>query len=200
LLAEPSTPSPTVTPIPTTCADLIGNGGFEENGDWIFLDTPNQARYTWSAQHSGRRSVELGLRPGTANQVVRTPKGGAIDAQDIRKLSEGGVYSVAYQSLHIPADLETATLTFWHWLGTEDDDGDWQRVTLISPSNYHVIAEPLNALEHNDRWQHLQYDLTPYRGADALLYLEVFNDLDDDETWMYIDEMSLEICWIVQGA
>jgi len=73
-------------------------------------------------------------------------------------------------------------------------------VTLISPSNYHVIAEPLNALEHNDRWQHLQYDLTPYRGADALLYLEVFNDLDDDETWMYIDEMSLEICWIAQGA
>ena len=189
---------PTATPTPKTCVEQVRNGGFEENSAWVFPYTPNQARYTRSIVHTGQRSVGLGMQPGATNQVGRTTRGGAINTASKWKSTVGGVHSIAYQSLTIPADIETATLTFWHWLGTEDNDGDWQRVTLISPTNYSIIVEPMNGLEHNGDWQRFEYDLTPHQGLDMLLYVEVFNDKDDDETWMYVDDISLETCRVIR--
>jgi hypothetical protein len=188
------TPTPTATPIPVTCTEQLRNGGFEENSAWVFPVTSNQARYAWGTVHSGQRSVELGMQPGAANLVERTTNGGMFDPASEWAPVTDGVYSIAYQSLTIPDGIASATLTFWHWLGTEDNDGDWQRLTLISPSDYNVIVEPMNVLEHNSGWQRFQYDLTSHQGTDALLYLEVFNDRDDAVTWMYIDDISLETC------
>ena len=188
------TPTNTPTAIPTTCVELVRDGGFEENGAWVFPNTANQAHYAWDIVHSGQRSVELGLRSGTTSQVGRTTRGVDTDTAHERKSTDDGVYSIVYQSLNIPADSETATLTFWHWLGTEDNAGDWQRLALISPKDNHVIAEPLLELANNGQWRQNIFDMTPYRGQDILLYLNVYNDTDGQKTWMFIDEISIQTC------
>ncbi len=190
-------PTPTATPIPTTCVELIHNGGFEENSDWVFLQTPNQAHYARGIVHSGERSIELGLRPGAVNQAERTANGGMINLADEWNSATEDVHSIVYQSLTIPSDIDTATLKFWHWLGTEDDDGDWQRLTLISPHDFHVIAEPLRKLAHHGEWRQETFDVTPYQGQDMLLYVNVTNDDDGQNTWMFIDDISLEACRVI---
>lgn len=192
----PPTPTPTATPTsaPPTCIEQVRNGGFEENDAWIFPSTPIKAHYAWDIVHSGKKSVELGPQRGTDHQAEQPVKGGENDAQEAQSPGDSGIHTIAYQSLTIPADVDSATLTFWHWLGTEDSDGDWQRLALISSRNYHVIAEPMRELANNGYWRQNIFDVTPYRGQEMLLYLHVYNDADGLNTRMFIDDISLETC------
>jgi len=188
------TPTPTATPIPTTCVEQVRNGDFEENSDWIFPHASNQAHYAWHIVHSGQRSVELGLEPNAANQAEPAARVDVNEATADWSRSDDGIHTIAYQSLTIPADIDTATLTFWHWLGTEDSDGDWQRLALISPRDYHVISEPMRTLVDNGHWRQVTSYVMPYRGQEILLYLHVYNDADGLNTRMFIDDVSLQIC------
>ena len=83
--------------------DLRGidrNGGFEENSDWVFPNTPNQAHYAWGIVHNGERSVELGIKLAIAKQTGRYTGGGVLDDGGT---SQDDVRSIAYQSLAFPA-------------------------------------------------------------------------------------------------
>ncbi len=180
--------------------ELVRNGGFEESGDWIFPSTPNQAHYTWGIVHRGERSVGLGIHPSSANQVGRTITGEVIDTRADRQITQDGVHSIAYQSLRIPGDADTAKLTFWHWLGSDDDEGDQQRVALISPTTFQVIAEPFSGLRHTSDWHQDSFDLTPFKGRDMLLYVDVYNDGDSQNTVMYLDDISLEACRVINES
>ena len=97
-----STPTPTITPsatpVPTTCAELVSNGGFEENSAWIFPVTPNRARYTWKTVHSGQRSVELGMQPEAARLAGRATDGGIIGQANEWNPATDDIYAIAYQS------------------------------------------------------------------------------------------------------
>jgi hypothetical protein len=107
-----------------------------------------------------------------------------------------GIQSIGYQSLSIPTSIDTAKLTFWHWLGTEDSEGDWQRLALISPRDNQVIYEPMRELADNGRWRRYSFDVAAYQGEEVLLYLNVYNDADGLNTRMFIDDISLETCGV----
>ncbi len=179
-----------------TCVELVRNGGFEENSDWVFPNTPNQAHYAWGIVHNGERSVELGIKLAIAKQTGRYTGGGVLDNGGT---TQDDVRSIAYQSLPVPGEVDTATLTFWHWLGTEDEEGDWQRLALISSNNFQVIAEPLVRLDHTGDWRQESFDVTPFLGQNILLYLDVYNDGDGKTTIMYVDDVRLTACRVISG-
>jgi hypothetical protein len=43
-------------------------------------------------------------------------------------------------------------------------------------------------------WKQVTYDLSPYRGMAIVLYFNVINDGDGYRTWMYVDDVSVNVC------
>jgi Zn-dependent M28 family amino/carboxypeptidase len=190
------TPTSTATPGPVTCTELAANGGFEGRTAWIFASTANKAAYSTAQAHSGTRSVRLGVAPaGASGEADRTQVDPAA-AGGSNLLGEmavdGASYSTAYQTITIPASANRITLTFWRRSGTNATGGDFQRMMLLRPGTYAVIATVFKSLTNAVDWQPVSYDLTPYRGQSIVIYFEVYNDdiLSAPQTWMYVDDVS----------
>ena len=154
--------------------------------------TPATARYSSEQAHQDERSARLGLLPGAALDVASQPPTTLWGEQ----VPAGAAYSTVYQPLSIPAQLQSATLSFWLYPGSEASAGDWQRVALLEAGTASKIREFLRLLENTQAWQYYEFDLTPYRGRDVLLYFEVYNDSTAaiGHTWMYADDVSLQVC------
>ena len=188
-----ATETPTATP--TVCSERVGNGGFEADSDWTFPVTDSQAGYTTTKQHAGARSARFGLLPGaqlTLNRSANRPERnllGEIAPSD-------ATFSSGYQEISIPPNAASADLTFWYYPGTDDVANDFQRVLLLDPVNYGVVANLMQVLENDQAWKQATFDLSAYRGQDLLLYFEVYNDSTDSagRTWMYLDDVSLQAC------
>lgn len=190
-----SSPTPTVTPTATpltACRELVRNGDFEAESDWLMPQTPATARYTSQQVHGGERAARLGLLPGATldpfAQPPFTPWGESVPA--------GAAYSTAYQKLALPVDLQSATLSFWLYTGSEASDGDWQRVAFLKPQTYSKLRVFLRTLQNEQAWHRFSYDVRAFAGREVLLYFEVYNDstANSERTWLYVDDVSLEIC------
>lgn len=109
---------------------------------------------------------------------------------------DGASYSTVYQTVTIPADAGTATLTFWYRPGTQAKTGDFQRVLLLRPSSYALLKVLLKTLSNAGGWQQASFDLSAYRGQGVVLYFEVYNvDVSSGpHTWMFLDDVSLRTC------
>ncbi len=168
----------TVPTPPITCANLLRDGGFEQNVSWRTVTTDSTARYTNVKAHSGSSAMQLGL--------LTTDPLGPYPATE--------TLSTAYQDVRLPANAQKLTLTLWVEPGTQDSSGDYQRLLLLNPSNSGVISEQWRGLENQDGWQQLSFDLTAYRGRSVRVYLEVRNDNQrlGDRTWMFVDDICLE--------
>ncbi|NOZ49510.1 MAG: zinc carboxypeptidase, partial [Chloroflexi bacterium] len=187
------TPSPTPTPTPVyVCAEGVRNGDFEADSDWIMPGTPATARYSSEQAHQGLRSARLGLLPGASLDDSLQPATTLWG----EKVPAGAAYSTAYQTLSIPAQLHSATLSFWLYSGSEATGNDWQRVMLLKPGSFSKIREFMRVLENDQVWKQYQFDLTPYRGRDVVLTFEVYNNSTaaTGRTWMYGDDVSLQVC------
>ena len=104
------TPTPVPTSTPKPCAEIISNGSFEGVTGWSIGLTPRQAMYVTDTAYSGARSTLLGIRPPTT---------------DIYS------YSSVRQSVYVPPDTTSATLTFRYKPFTEErtvvsaEEVDW---------------------------------------------------------------------------
>jgi len=204
-----ATITPSVTPTPWLCTELVGNGSFEGNTDWYIGLTPRQAMYVADTSHWGARSMLMGIRP---------------------PVSDIYSYSSTYQHIYIPPDATSVRLSFWYkpfteeyvvanpkevdWSGydplrivrgempersNERDPNswyyyDWQECLILDPS-YRVLEVVMRTCSNAQTWQYFYHDLSAYRGQHIVLYFNVYNDgVGGLRTWMYLDDVSMEAC------
>ncbi len=199
---QTSTAAATAGPTPMSrCTELVANGGFEAAAAWTFAATGNPAGYTTAQVHTGARALRLGVVPAGATGAPDGARSGAPgEASRPNLLGElaplGASYSTAYQTIAIPATAETVTLTLWRRPGAQATGGDFQRVMLLKPGSYSVIATVFKTLTTSAAWQSVTFSLTPYRGQSVVLYFEVYNDdiSAGARTWMYADDVSALAC------
>ena len=156
----------------TTCGELVDNGGFETTSGWIISTTPFPAGYSTDEAHSGKRSMRLGILPGQTDAYA---------------------YSSVYQEITIPADAAGATLSFWYVPHTEDSSGDLQQVILYSTS-WLRLETVLQVLSDDGVWIHHTLDVSDYAGQTLYLYFNVYNDGDGRRSWVFLDDVSLDLC------
>ncbi|MDY7076132.1 MAG: M28 family peptidase [Chloroflexota bacterium] len=180
------------------CTEGVANGGFESDSDWELPITEYSAAYTTAAAHSGSRSMRLGI----------------VEPDDDRYS-----YSSAHQAVTVPTGAISATLRFWLYPMSEEPPADlalpaqpWaptngafplasdtQYVLILDEQGYEI--ERLVSQRRNDRqWIYHQFDLTTYAGQTIRLHFGVYNDGQDGVTAMYVDDVSLEICFATPAS
>ncbi|MFQ5874402.1 MAG: hypothetical protein ACE5JL_11455, partial [Dehalococcoidia bacterium] len=164
----------TVEAAPPTELELIVNGGFETDEAWhIPPAVPCPAQYTAEDKHGGQRSMLLGIKP---------PMADAYCLSSVR------------QTIAIPADATSATLSFWHKPFTEDAIWSDRQEALILDSNDKPLATLMRLNSNSRAWTYQTYDLMPYAGRVIKVYFDVFNNgLGNKRTWMYLDDISVKV-------
>ncbi len=183
-----STPTPTPTPTSGPCVEAIANGGFEYDGDW---ELPVIGGYTTTVTHDGDRSMLLGIVDPADNIYT---------------------YASAQQEVTIPTEATSATLRLWLYTMSEEP-GDslpspallfaLPEAALANDVQYVIIRDENDELidtllwqRSDDReWTFHEFDLTAYAGQTIKLNFGVYNDGFDGITAMYLDDVSLEICY-----
>ena len=187
----------------TSAHDIIVNGGFEAEGAWSMPVTPWPAGYSDQVVYDGRRAVRVGIVNGSNERA----------------------YSSARQTVTIPADALTATLSVAIYPvsggstsvapsqvfggGAVCDIGpvclsgapesDRQYVLVLRPDNI-ILEFILRAPSNVQSWQRYDRDLTSYAGETIVIYLGAYNDGVGGWTGMYVDDVSLLVTRPMVGA
>jgi photosystem II stability/assembly factor-like uncharacterized protein len=172
--------------------NLIVNGGFEGTGGWSLPVTPAPASYSELVAYNSRFSMRLGL--DNKNNVYS--------------------YSSARQTVTLPDDMLSATLTFHlypasgesvmaapsallsdnRWLEENPTAGDAQYVLLLNPDTGAVIDVLHWDLSNGQAWQRHTVNLPlDYAGLSFVLHFGVFNDGLNGRTALYVDDVSLMV-------
>ena len=185
------------------CTELVDNRGFEWTADWEIPASPRPANYTTAAAHDGSRSMRLGIVPPTADTYSHSP---------------------VFQAIDVPAGAAHPTLTFWVKAHSEESprsnwkdydwssyspskaiagetrqkccgEVDWQEA-LVLDENYQIVSGGvvLRQVQTDGQWRLVTYDLSPYKGMRLYLYFNVINDGNGQRTWMYVDDVSVNLC------
>jgi hypothetical protein len=158
------------------CQDMIANGAFELNRDWLMSgDVP--ARYSSFSIIVGKRSLQLGIVAGPNLNSV----------------------SLAEQTITIPADATRLRLRWSYWVEAGPYSIYPQRAVLIDAKG---VAHELLALSgppSNARaWRQVEFDerlLGPFRGQKVQLQFQVYNDgWQPESAALFIDNLSFEAC------
>ena len=193
ILKEGQEPEPTPTPT-VGCYEAVRNGGFESSSDdWETPSTAYTAGYSWSQAHSGSWSMRTGIVYPGDNRYS---------------------YSAARQKVAIPTGVTSAVLRFWLYPLSGDP---WRVPTpyprallsqqLLDSLTYDVqyvlvldefdtwidtlVWQASNARE----WVSYQVDLPQYAGRTIKLHFGAFNTGYGGVTALYVDDVSLEICY-----
>ncbi|HEY63901.1 MAG TPA: hypothetical protein G4O02_04965 [Caldilineae bacterium] len=179
------------------CREYFQNGGAEYDFGWRFQGAWLPGYSTIQA-HQGQRSIRTGIVEGT-------PKSS---------------YSEAWQKVTIPEEATSVKLRFWRYPQSGElttgmtqqipesalpqrlvdgripfgpDSIDLQFVLIIRQNgSFHwLLREKSNAQE----WLYAEYDLTAYRGQQIIIDFGTYNDSRDGVTAMFIDDVSLEVCF-----
>jgi YVTN family beta-propeller protein len=160
---------------PFTCMELVENGGFEDNASWEIGATPRPARYSTERAHSGSRSMLLGLKPNES---------------DVHS------FSSVQQTIALPADADSVSLTFWTYPMSDLDSGDRQDCLLLGEED-ELIAVLMRDNVNSTTWIRESYDLTAYAGQTVKVYLNAYNDgVGEGLTGFYLDDVSVQACKI----
>ena len=151
------------------------------------------------------RSARLGVAPagfsaGEFDAGTTEEPGIGTERNLLGELALAGAsYSTAYQTVAIPAGARTVTLTYWYKPGTQATGGDFQRILLLRPGSYGLLATLMKTFENTTDWRAATFDLSAYRGQSVVLYFEVYNDdiSAGPRTWMFVDEVSVQACGTV---
>lgn len=172
--AEPSS----ITQI-RACQEVVANGGFEADttGNWTFGTTAAAGTVVTTAVHTGNNALRLG-----------------IPATNTNSRSE----STAYQSITIPANVKSATLTYWERPGTTGDSNDYREIILLR-SNFTVLRlVDRTTGSGNDTWTQRSFDISgdisDLAGSTVVLYFNVSNDGSGATLVSYLDDISLQLC------
>jgi len=177
--AAPAGPAPSpslpAAPLPAqgTCGDLVQNGSFEEGtAGWVLGATPKPATISSAKAHAGTHAMQLGVASG----------------------SDAKSYSSFWQTVDVPSDTITATLSFWAYRLTEDTDGGDSQAALVLDDAYRIRQRPVHSVVTDGDWVHFEKDLSAYRGWTLRLYFNVFNDGDGKTSAMHVDGVHLVAC------
>ena len=185
----PPTVPPTATPSPPVgCRNDLFDGGFETDSvGWIFGRDPVPPRYVNDPFGGGSRVVLLGNPPDSGNPNVVT-------------------YSSVRRLVTIPSDASSAIVSWRALYRTQEGVDaqpsrfvDRQDFVLLSPG-LDTIAVPFRTRSNTAGYQITSIDLSGYRGRTLYLYFNAFNDGDGARTWMYLDDVALEVCGGAGGA
>lgn len=173
------TPAGSATPLPPNCVDIIGNGGFEWDGDWAFGWDPLLPFYNNNAAfvHSGARS----MAQGAVNQSPVTMP----------------AFSSIRQNIVVPPDAFSANITFWYYPISNAAAGGFNRqeLILLDPLAFdETVAVLWRVTENSQSWQTQTYDLSQYRGRTLSVYFNARNSGDGTWTGMYLDDVSVVVC------
>ena len=198
---QTSTPSATPTrtatperpPVPAACSERVANGSFEATSSWTFPTLANTAGYTTAQHFTGLRSARFGLLPAATATIVK----GRQERNLIGDIApDGASYSSGYQTISIPSNTASATMSFWWKPFTQDPVNDFQRVLLLD-ANYNLLATLMTARDNSGIWQQKSFDLTKYKGRSVVVYFETYNNdvaAASGRTWMFVDDVSVVAC------
>jgi hypothetical protein len=188
----------------SACSELVRNRSFEWTADWERAPTPRSANYTTDAKHTGARSMRLGIVPPTADTYSHSSA--------YQRISIPAGASNPTLSFWYKAHTEDTTRSDWKgydWsgydpaaviAGAKGDERccgeiDWQEM-LILDTNYRLVSNGvvLRQNQNDGVWKQKTFDLSPYKGMTIVLYFNVINDGNGRRTWMYVDDVSVNLC------
>ncbi len=181
-----ATPLPVTTPLPSGCAasDTLQNGNFEQAlndwSDWIVGKSPTVPALS-EQSFAGSWSLRLGNPPGGNTQNISS-------------------YSSVRQLIELPADATSASLRWNHLSRSQEADtlnptvaSDRQELILLRTS-METAGILYRRRTEIPAWETMTVDLTPYLGGSYYLYFNVFNDGNGLRTWMYLDDVVVNVC------
>ena len=165
-------PEPPPEPV---CTDIVVNGSFE-SGDFTGWTRPSQNP------------------PGAI--VTDTVFGGSyavrIGAETIADPITTTAYSSVRQSVSIPADAITATLSLARYRWSGDTSGDRQYLVVLSGGQIDQFLFSEGAADAG--WNTVMYDMLSYAGQTIDLLFSVKNDGLGGTSGMALDDVQLQIC------
>ncbi|MCW5849001.1 MAG: hypothetical protein KIT87_02870 [Anaerolineae bacterium] len=187
-----ATVPPTITPTPgAACLNLLQNSSFETAGStsgeappWIF---------------PGQLSRRSGFRPAHSGQWY------AFLGIPTQNPDDRPTFASVWQVVRVPADAREVRLRYWYWPGSQDNNvDDDQQMAMIYKGNV-ADGYPVNlgVLMRENRdgtgWEERSFDLLTslrddIRGQTVSVYFTVFNNGDGQRSWLYLDDVSLEVC------
>jgi hypothetical protein len=151
---------------------LINNGGFESGTLTSWSATGVYLPFVLTGHaHAGSYSAQLG-------------GSGAIEPNG---------ESALYQTISIPSTATTATLTFWY-LGASTDviTYDWQEAQVQNTAGT-KLAQIMKVCTNAQKWTQVTYNLIAYKGQIIRIYFNAHGDGYGDDTYMYLDDVSVVI-------
>jgi hypothetical protein len=157
------------------CSNLIINGGFE-SGDFTGWSRPSQnppGTIMTDTVFSGSYAARIGA--ATISETITTTS-----------------YSSVKQSVSIPANAITATLSLARYRWSGDTDGDRQYLVVLRP------GQPIDYLfsggADDAQWNRASFDLMGYAGQTIELLFSVMNNGAGGSSGMALDEVQLPVC------
>jgi len=77
---------------------------------------------------------------------------------------------------------------------------DVQEVLILDGDWYTLVAILDQALVNDDGWVEQTHDLTAWRGESLAIYFNAYNDGASGRTWMYVDDVAIEVCPAEDGV
>ncbi|MCZ7569008.1 MAG: immune inhibitor A [Ardenticatenaceae bacterium] len=203
ITAAPSGATPRFAPETT---ELIQNGGFESDTAWVFGATPAPASYSTITAHSGSRSAKTGIRytetdkysyssvyqgvaiPSNATSVVLTFWYRPFTEEATSTVSE----PVRIQPALSAADQARVQANSQEAVPAAPLTQDVQTAWILD-SGFHLVANIFSQLSNSGIWTYASFDLTAYRGQTIYVYFDTFNDGDGSRSWMYVDDVSVQV-------
>ena len=177
------TPPPTNTPLPAGCTNWLENSGFEDElqlGDpaWYYFHEALAPKRVTDPKHEGSWSVRLGTNE-----------------------TDAASFSSVRQDVTIPINAVSVELSWFYWARSDDpnDQGDYQEVLLMTPSDHplrHQIIRELWARNRDvtDNWKERKADLKLSAGSHVVIYFNVYNNGNGKRRYMYLDDVKLNVC------
>jgi hypothetical protein len=188
------TPTPTPTKTPPACINVIIDSGFEDQNEaWVLNPTDYQAQYTNQRSNTGDWSVLTGIQDAGDNILS---------------------YSSVSQNVTIPNNIDSATLTFWHFSQSTETTQrnlplylqkyifslkpvfqDWQYAIAIDPTDPNNPIWLYSSINDNSRqWIEETIDMSEFEGKSFTLRFTTYNDGINGVSAMFVDDVTLEVC------
>ena len=177
------TPPPTYTPLPGGCTNWLENSSFEDelqraDPAWYYYGEPLPPQRVTDPKREGNWSVRLG-----------TNEKDAVSFSSVR------------QDVIIPINATSVELTWFYWAKADDpnDQGDYQQLLLLTPSEHPLRHQIIRELwprnrEVTDTWKERKADLKLHAGSHVVIYFNVYNNGNGKRRSMYLDDVKLMVC------
>jgi len=169
---QPAQAAPNAKSAAVACTNLLINSDMESNAGWVFGDTPARAEYVTSRYTSPHRSILLGITNGINEHS----------------------YSSIQQLVNVPVGSSLRLLAHVYPMSQPYDSDDAQELIIMNST-----GQPLRRMwadtSNVQVWQTLEFNLSDFMGMPISVYFNVFNDGAGGVSAMYIDDVTLEICY-----